>query len=191
MRVLEDNRTDSDIERYVGDIVPLEDKILASSEKLCRASPVFNRMLDGTFKEGAKLRDDGHVEIYPPDDPDYLAFLLDAIHSRGVKGVPFPSRMVLAGLCSLIDNYFLHAGLAKSLAVWLKAFRPKRFSNNTEFGEVLFIDWVARQAASLSSGMREAVYNLRSPIKQDQIQLPLPMWIIGKSPGFYSKLRTH
>lgn len=141
-------------------------------------------MLHGTFYEGEKLRLDGHVEIRLPDDPDYFAFLLDAIHDRGGKGVPIPSRMVLVGLCFLIDKYFLHAGLIKSLAVWLKVFRPKGFSNDAELGEMLFIYWAAGQAASLSSTMREAIYRLEFPMKSDHVQLPLPTWIIGNSPHF-------
>ncbi|WEW56646.1 hypothetical protein PRK78_002094 [Emydomyces testavorans] len=170
-----------DVETLVTDNkVTQEVRIQVSSEKLSRASPVFKAMLRGNFREEVDLRSGGHVKIHlPDDDPDYFAVLLDAIHDRDGKCRQIPSLENLAGLCSLIDKYFLLEGVAQSLKYWLKKVKPKRFSDETELGKLIYIYWTTQRPKPLSSIMSQAVVWLRSPLTQDKFQFLVPTWIIG------------
>jgi hypothetical protein len=102
-------------------------EILVSSKILSTASPVFQAMLDGRFREGVQLADakaspdQEPFRLALPDD-DFAAMLLlcKVLHFKVDDIAPRPSSQLLLALAGICDKYHCTQTLKYAGALWIR-----------------------------------------------------------------------
>ncbi|KAK0629325.1 hypothetical protein B0T17DRAFT_597729 [Bombardia bombarda] len=120
-----------------------------SSKILSLASPVFNILLNGPFKEAADLKEKrSSSELYelnlPEDDPEAVIILLRLVHFKAIESIPLDHMpLSLERLAFLCDKYECTEPFKFCGTVWLRDWLEK-YPEGLLFPATLAIDDVCR-----------------------------------------------
>lgn len=115
--------------------------MLVDSRALCRASPVFRKMLGGSFAE--KKPNIGEWRVCLPDDKSGpFSILMDITHGLFERSPAEPSVEQLYEITVLTDKYDMTRVLRPIAANWLKEVKYDMLHQPLENrGKALFIAW--------------------------------------------------
>ncbi|KAH6884886.1 hypothetical protein B0T10DRAFT_517563 [Thelonectria olida] len=106
---------------------PENGEILVSSKILSTASPVFQAMLDGRFREGVQLSNaktspdqEPFRLALPDDDLSAMVLLCKVLHFKVDDIVARPSSSLLLALAGICDKYHCTQTLKYSGALWIR-----------------------------------------------------------------------
>ncbi|KAI1039963.1 hypothetical protein LB505_005994 [Fusarium chuoi] len=172
-----------------------------SAKHLCLASPVFQRMIHGRFKE-SEPNDQGLLEIRTSEwDAEALLILLDIIHGHHSSVPKRPSLDVIAQIGVIADYYdcleavqifFQHCH--SSMKIWeeystrppewgvmypppflsLELCTVKPFDDEATIG--LFMAWIVQDRERFRELTVSAVLSTNAPL---ETALPIPARLIG------------
>lgn len=100
-------------------------QLLVSSPHLIHASPYFQALLTGHFREAVALRQHGHVEVtLPEDDPDAMRAVMNAVHGRfwAIPGKNIRLEL-LKDIAVVVDKYGLEESVCTMLETWTSTAR--------------------------------------------------------------------
>ena len=155
-------------------------KLRASSRHLSLASPYFNRMLKGQWKEAETLRADGLISVVVKDvDTDALIILMNIIHGR-TRSVPKEVNLeTLAKIAVIVDIYECAEAVEVFTDMWIAHLRdtlPSLYSRETMLW--ICISWVFRHSDTFQSATSAAIKHSNSPIQH--LGLPIPSSVVSK-----------
>lgn len=152
-----------------------------SSKHLSLASVVFQKMLQGNFRESTTLKSTGRVDIpLPSDDPEALTILLNICHLRMSK-VPLTVLLpTLAQLACLVDKYGFHEAVVPFSIGWIDGAKPPgNFPWTTlAFTQYMAIYYCFNRPLEFSGVTANATRSLKD--KLVVTDLPIPSSYIGK-----------
>lgn len=93
--------------------------ILVDSRALCRASPVFRKMLRGSFAEQQPTNGEDWVVKLPEDKPTVIATLCDLCHGQATQTLRSPSFRSLYDIVVAADKYDMIRCLRLVTRRWL------------------------------------------------------------------------
>ncbi|KAF7121802.1 hypothetical protein CNMCM5793_009355 [Aspergillus hiratsukae] len=139
--------------------------IRVSSKHLSLASPVFEKMFHGLWKEAQCLHA-GHVEIEMDwQNMDAMLILMNVIHGHGPDVPRNVSLEMLTEISILVDYYNCHKAIQLAVDQWI---RPLLAAMAEEFCDDIvrwiWISWVLRLADTFRSATHCAVTQSKGPI---------------------------
>ena len=167
--------------------------VQVSSKHLMLASPVFQTMLAGSFKEGTILRSAGSLILpLPEDDSKALTILLNIIHGR-IKQLPATlTADRLTKVVILIHKYQFQNVTGILTDTWFERVASTSWKQEDDFDieefswRKIFVTWVLKRSEEFKDATREAIRELRAKDEFDQSEyaepakLHLPQSITGQ-----------
>lgn len=114
---------DSDLSLLVGTNPHLH-VMLIDSRALCRASPVFRKMLRGSFVERQPTNGEGWVVKLPEDKPKAIAALCDLCHGQTRRTLRDPSFPTIYDIVVAADKYDMIRCLRPVTRRWIDLCYP-------------------------------------------------------------------
>ena len=157
--------------------------MVVSAKHMMLASPVFEAMLNGNFKEGRTLQSDSRVEVpLPDDDADTFRILLSIIHGRN-RSVPRKIDLDrLVQVAVLADKYQMVEAVEAYSGAWianLKSTIPAKLCG--DLGRWICIAWVFGLAAEFSSTTKTLIQQSEEDVPDGFMDyVPLPKAVFGK-----------
>jgi hypothetical protein len=154
-------------------------RMRVSSKHLALASPLFEMMFHGLWKEAQGLRV-GHVEMEMDwQNMDAMLILMNVIHGHGPDVPRQVSLEMLTEISILVDYYDCHKAIHLALDQWtrpLQAAMAKDFCD--DIVRWIWISWVFRFQDAFRDATYCAVTQSKGPISS--LGLPIHHRIIGK-----------
>ncbi|GFF23064.1 hypothetical protein IFM61606_08716 [Aspergillus udagawae] len=154
-------------------------KMRVSSKHLSLASPVFEKMFHGLWKEAQGLRV-GYIEMEMDwQNMDAMLILMNAIHGHGPDVPHEVSLEMLTEISILVDYCNFHKAIQLALDLWmppLQAGMAKEFCD--DIVRWIWISWVFRLIDPFRSATYCAVAQSQGPISS--LGLPIYHRIISK-----------
>ena len=160
-------------------------KLRVSSKVLTLASPVFNVMLNGAFKEASDLAKKTAANPYvlelPDDDAEAVTILARVLHFK-FQGVPErPSPACLEELAFICDKYACAEALKYCGSAWTKDWLGYAFGNGSgpssppieDMCKVLVFTYVADLAQEFAIASWEIFLHHKGPIRGEKTQAGL------------------
>ena len=110
---------DGDLQLVVGRNEGQQDMVV-DSRALCRGSPVFRKMLSGSFKEAKPRNGDDWVVKLPYDKSEAMIILCDLCHGQSERTPMSPSILTLYNVAVVADKYDMVRCLRPVAFRWLK-----------------------------------------------------------------------
>lgn len=120
-------------------------EMLVDSRALCRSTPVFRKMLAGTFAEAKPASGDWVVKL-PEDNPNGFVILMDMVHHLYERTPNKPSLQELYDLTVLTDKYDMTRILRSKARLWFNCIamaRMAHFKTPFSMAKRLCICWEA------------------------------------------------
>lgn len=155
-------------------------RIRVSSKHLTLASPYFNAMFKGNWKEGNALRSDGSVTLFIDNwDPDALSIVMNIIHGR-TRQVPREVTIETLGKIAVIVDYY---GCSEAVEVFSDMWINKLKDSIPAVSIIdtmvwILVSWVFRQEELFEAATKQSV--IRHSFYISNRGLPIPESIIRK-----------
>lgn len=151
-----------------------------SSKHLKSASPVFNIMLNGNWKESALTSDTYYTLHSSGWDVEALQIIMDIIHGRSQRVPRFVTLELLAKVAVLVDYYKCHDTVKFFSDTWIENLQTWKHPTRGLCRELilrLFVSYVFDQAQTILELLHFVVREARGPLQT--LDLPLPGSVIG------------
>lgn len=120
---------------------PGKQECIVCSRSVSRASPVFQRMLYGSFAESKPSKGEWVVSL-PEDDAEVLALMLHIVHGQFDKVPLTPSEETMYSIAILTDKYDMAASLRPWATSWLEHLKTNEGGTGDDHGgQRIWIAW--------------------------------------------------
>lgn len=156
-----------------------EVRLRVSSRHLILASPYFNRMLKGPWKESSINSGSPYTVSASDWDVEALLILMNIIHGQ-VRKVPRSLSLEMIAKVAVIVDYYQCVEVVEIFAErWLmKLPVPSKRMYYRDLVLRLFVSWMFSEDEVFESLTGRALYSSRGPL--NPLDLPIPQAILGE-----------